>query len=189
MTTIAVLSEHYKLFSVHHSPVIFHFLPPLSWTFSYSLLKQWYLNVCILFSHSMKITDSWSKWPFCYNGIFCWETLLLGIHVDVTLLRTTHLNTVANQHPLLQKQWLSHKVPHQTTKTARKQLNSSILCFLSLSSNSSNLSLITEVSQCNPHDLKDQMSQFQKCCETQRIFFIHAPAQDVVGTTEYTCTV
>lgn len=95
-----------------------------------------------------------------------WKTLPVGIYVDVTLLRTTHLNTVANQHPLLHKLWLPHKVPHQTTKTARKQLNSSVLCFLSLSSNS-DLNLITEV--CNPHDLRDQMSQFQKCCETKRI--------------------
>lgn len=87
-----------------------------------------------------------------------------------------HPNTVANQHPLLHKQWLPHKVPHQTTKTARKQLNSSVLCFLSLSSNS-DLNLITEVSQCNPHDLRDQMSQFQKCCETKRICFLFMSQQ------------
>lgn len=103
-----------------------------------------------------------------------WKTLPVGIYVDVTLLHTTHLNTVANQHPLLHKLWLPHKVPHQTTKTARKQLNSSVLCFLSLSSNS-DLNLITEV--CNPHDLRDQMSQFQKCCETKRIFFLFMSQQ------------
>lgn len=171
MTTIAVLSEDYKLFSVQHSPVIFHFLPHLSSHFSYPLLKQWYFNVCILFSHSVKITDSWSKWPSCYNGKRC-----LLVFMWMLRVRTTHLNTVANQHPLLHKQWLPHKVPHQTTKTARKQLNSSVLCFLSLSSNS-DLNLITEVSQCNPHDLRDQMSQFQKCCETKRIFFYSCPSK------------
>ncbi|MCI4391499.1 hypothetical protein PGIGA_G00135220 [Pangasianodon gigas] len=30
-------------------------------------------------------------------AMFCWETLSPGIHVDVTLTRTTHLNTVADQ--------------------------------------------------------------------------------------------
>ncbi|KAJ8417445.1 hypothetical protein AAFF_G00286720 [Aldrovandia affinis] len=35
-------------------------------------------------------------------AMFCWETLGPGIHVDVTLTRTTYLNIVANQvHPFM----------------------------------------------------------------------------------------
>lgn len=36
-------------------------------------------------------------------GMFCWETLGAGFHVDVTLIPTTYLNIVADQvHPLMQ---------------------------------------------------------------------------------------
>ncbi len=35
-------------------------------------------------------------------AMFCWETLGPGIHVDVTLTRTTYLNIVADQvHPFM----------------------------------------------------------------------------------------
>lgn len=37
----------------------------------------------------------------CYNGMFSWETLRLGIHVDVSLTHTAYLSIVQTKHSTL----------------------------------------------------------------------------------------